>query len=99
MTKIERIRAALCNEATDRLPYGFWTHLPEIDLNPERLAEATAAFATRLDLDFVKSMPNGFYCVEDWGCEIDFSEIAAGGVGKVTRVAVNAPGEIGRAHV
>jgi uroporphyrinogen decarboxylase len=93
MTKIERIRAALCNEATDRLPYGFWTHLPEIDLNPERLAEATAAFATRLDLDFVKSMPNGFYCVEDWGCEIDFSEIAAGGVGKVTRVAVNAPGD------
>lgn len=93
MTKIQRIRAALRQEATDRLPYGFWTHLPDIDHDPDNLAEATAAFARRLDLDFVKSMPNGFYCVEDWGCDIDFSGIARGGVGKVTRTAVTSPGD------
>ena len=88
MNKVERIKAALRGDATDRLPYGFWTHMPDIDHDPQRLAEATAAFAQRLDLDFVKSMPNGFYCVEDWGCEIDFSEIAQGGIGKVVRPAV-----------
>ena len=89
MNKVERIKAALRGEATDRLPYGFWTHMPDIDHNPAQLAEATAAFSKRLDLDFVKSMPNGFYCVEDWGCEIDFSEIALGGAGKVVRPAVS----------
>ncbi len=93
MTKVERIKAALRGDAVDRLPYGFWTHMPDIDHDPDQLAEATAAFSTRLDLDFVKAMPNGFYCVEDWGCEIDFSEIARGGMGKVVRQAVSAPAD------
>ena len=91
MRKTERIRAALRADAVDRVPYGFWTHRPDIDLDPDTLAAATAAFAQQLDLDFVKSMPNGFYCVEDWGCELDFSDVARGGVGKVVRPAVSAP--------
>ena len=93
MNKIERIKTALRGEAPDRPPYGFWTHMPEIDHDPIQLAKATAAFAARLDLDFVKSMPNGFYCVEDWGCELDFSEVARGGTGKVVRPAVRVPAD------
>lgn len=89
MKKAERIRAALHGEATDRVPFGFWTHRPDIDLDPDKLAMETAAYAQRLDMDFVKSMPNGFYCVEDWGCELDFSGVAGGGVGKVVRPAVS----------
>ena len=77
----------------DRPPYGFWTHRPDIDLDPGRLAEETAAFCARLDLDFIKSMPNGFFCVEDWGCELDFSDVARGGVGKVVRQAVSTPAD------
>lgn len=90
MTKIERVRAALAREPVDRLPYGFWTHLPGIDLDPPRIAAETAAFQARYDLDFVKSMPNGFYAVEDWGAECDFSEIARGGVARITRPGVAA---------
>lgn len=88
MNKIERVRAALAGDAVDRLPYGFWTHLPGIDLDPERLAAATAVFARRHDLDFVKSMSNGLYCVEDWGCVCDYSEIERGGVARVTLPAI-----------
>ncbi len=84
MKKTERVRAALHGEALDRPPFSFWTHLPGIDLEWQRIAEETAAFQRRFDLDFVKSMPNGFYCVEDWGAQLDFSGIAAGGVGQVT---------------
>lgn len=84
MEKSERVRAALRGEALDRPPFSFWTHLPGIDLDWQRIAEETAAFQRRYDLDFVKSMPNGFYCVEDWGAQLDFSGIAAGGVGQVT---------------
>lgn len=90
MDKLERVKAALRGEAVDRPPYGFWTHLPGIDLDPQRLAEATSAFATRYDMDFIKSMPNGLYCVEDWGCVCDYGDIERGGVATVVRPAVSA---------
>ena len=88
MTKFERARAALRGDAVDRPPYAFWTHLPGIDLDPRRLADETAAFAARFDLDLVKTMPNGLYCVEDWGCVCDYGDIARGGVAKVVQPAV-----------
>jgi uroporphyrinogen decarboxylase len=88
MNSIERLRSALRGERPDRPPYGFWTHLPGIDLDPVRLVEETLGFAARYDLDFVKSMPNGLYCVEDWGCVADYSDIARGGVARVTRPAI-----------
>jgi len=83
MMKTERVHAALRGESLDRPPFSFWTHMPKIDLDWQRIAEETAAFQARFDLDFVKTMPNGFYCVEDWGATLDFSGIAAGGVGRV----------------
>jgi uroporphyrinogen decarboxylase len=90
LNKRERIQATLRGEAVDRPPYSFWTHLPGIDLDPQRLAEESAAFAKRFDIDVVKSMPNGLYCVEDWGCVCDYSDIARGGVAKVVVPAVSA---------
>lgn len=93
MTKLERVRTALRGEAPDRPPYGFWTHLPGIDLDPRRLGAATAAFATRYDLDFVKSMPNGLYCVEDWGVVADYGDIERGGVASVVTPAVQDIGD------
>lgn len=89
MTKLKRVRAALRGEAVDRPPYSFWTHMPGIDLDPHRLAGESAAFALRYDVDFVKSMPNGLYCVEDWGCVCDYSEVARGGVARVVKPAVS----------
>ena len=93
MNKLERVRAALRCDLVDRPPYGFWTHLPGIDLQPQRLAEETAAFFSRYDMDFVKSMPNGLYCVEDWGCVCDYGDIERGGVAKVIRAAVTVEGD------
>lgn len=93
MNKLERVLAALRGEATDRPPYGFWTHLPGIDLDPEQLASATAAFCRRYDQDFVKSMPNGLYCVEDWGAVCDYREIERGGIAKVVEPAVRSPAD------
>ncbi|MGG5823610.1 uroporphyrinogen decarboxylase family protein [Falsiroseomonas sp. HW251] len=84
------VRAALAVEATPRPPYAFWTHYPETDLDPEAIARETVAFARATRQDFVKSMPNGLYVVEDWGVRTDFSEIAAGGVAKVTASPIEA---------
>lgn len=96
MQPMERVKAALRRAEVDRPPYSFWTHLPGIDLDPERLAAETAAFSARYDLDVVKSMPNGFYCVEDWGCVCDYGDIARGGTARVTHPAVAAPGDWSR---
>jgi uroporphyrinogen decarboxylase len=69
MTKHERVMAALAGGLVDRVPISFWRHFPDIDLDPAALAEALLDFHRRYDLDFIKVMPNGVYCVEDWGCE------------------------------
>jgi len=69
MTKRERVQAALAGRPVDRLPVSFWRHFPDLDLDPGRLATALLEFHRRFDLDVVKVMPNGVYCVEDWGCE------------------------------
>jgi uroporphyrinogen decarboxylase len=83
MNKLERIQATICGEKTDQVPYAFWTHLPGIDLDPEKLAETTYDFYRAYDLDFIKTMNNGMYGVECFGCEIDYSDIEKGGVAKI----------------
>ena len=69
----------------------FWTHLPGIDLDPKRLAEKTYEFFRTYDVDFIKTMNNGMYAIEDFGCEIDYSEISKGGVAKVTKTPIHRP--------
>ena len=91
MNKRERIWAAVHGEKTDILPYSFWTHLPGIDLDPEKLAEATYNFYKTYDVDFIKTMNNGMYAIEDFGCEIDYSEVLTGGIAKVVSTPIQTP--------
>jgi len=84
MTKMERIRAAINKQPTDKLPYSFWTHMPEDDLDPHVIAQKTYDFYKEYDLDFIKMMNNGMYSTEDFGCVADYSEIRAGGAAKLT---------------
>ncbi len=91
MNKRERIQVVLSGAQPDRLPYSLWTHLPGIDLDPIKLAEATYEFYKNYDVDFIKTMDNGMYAVEDFGCEVDFSEVASGGVSKITHSPIQTP--------
>lgn len=88
MTKTERIKAAIEGHTCDELPYAIWSHLPGIDLDPVKLAEATYEFFKKYDIDFVKTMNNGMYPIEDFGCEIDFSDIENGGVAKLVKTPI-----------
>ncbi|MBR6957553.1 MAG: hypothetical protein IKH73_03790 [Erysipelotrichaceae bacterium] len=89
VTKKERIYNAVNGLPTDKLPYAMWTHLPGIDLDPVRLAEETYKFYKEYDIDLIKTMNNGMYAIEDFCCEVDYSDIARGGVAKVTKTPVN----------
>ena len=89
MNKTERIKLAISGEKQATIPFSFWTHLPEIDREPEKVAKATYDLFKQYDLDFIKTMNNGMYAVEDYGTEIDFSDVAKGGVAKVVSTPIN----------
>ena len=93
MTQADLVRATIAGEATPRPAYAFWTHFPGIDLDPDAIARETVAFTRATGADFVKSMPNGLYVVEDWGVRADYSEIASGGVAKVTTSPIEQPAD------
>lgn len=91
MSSMERMRAALQGGPVDRVPYAFWSHLPGIDRDPNRLAETTVKLVSDYGLDFIKTMPNGMYAVEDFGCSCDFSEVTRGGVAKLVSSPISNP--------
>ena len=72
MTKRARIAAAITGQPVDRVPVAFWRHAPDVDHRAKGLAEAMLAFHHRWDLDLIKVMSSGVYCVEDWGCEVAY---------------------------
>jgi uroporphyrinogen decarboxylase len=87
MTKFERVQAALKREATDRPPYAFWRHFPDVDRSAAALAQATLRFHERYGSDFLKVTPAGGYAVEDWGC-VESDEVAPDGHRPCVRHAV-----------
>jgi uroporphyrinogen decarboxylase len=78
MTKRERVAAALAGQPVDRPPVAFWRHVPEVDHTAAGLAGAMLDFHRRWDLDLVKVMSSGVYCVEDWGCRVAYLGTANG---------------------
>jgi uroporphyrinogen decarboxylase len=95
MTKRERVLAAVARRPVDRPPVAFWRHVPEVDHRPEGLAQAMLDFHRRWDLDLVKVMSSGVYCVEDWGCRVAYQG-ALSGAKQCTEHAVRARGDWAR---
>jgi len=87
MTKSERVAAALSRRPVDRPPVAFWRHVPEVDHTARGLADAMLAFHRTWDLDLIKVMSSGVYCVEDWGCDVAYQG-AINGAKVCTRHAV-----------
>jgi uroporphyrinogen decarboxylase len=95
MDKRERVLAAVGGRPVDRPPVSFWRHVPDVDHTAAGLAEAMLAFQRRWDLDFVKVMSSGVYCVEDWGCAVAYQG-SPNGAKQCTRHAVQGRGDWAR---
>ena len=93
MEKRERVEAALRGTALDRVPFSFWTHFPDVDMDPVLLAEKTYQFYKEYDLDFIKTMNNGMYPIEGYDCTIDFSQVEQGGVAKLIQGPIRKPND------
>ena len=72
MTKRERVEAALNFKEVDRLPISIWYHVPHVDQDPVQLAEESVRIAKEYDFDFIKMMPFGNYCAQDYGLSVTF---------------------------
>src|SRR5258705_203099 len=72
MDKRGRVLASLGRKPVDRPPVSFWRHVPDVDHTAKGLADAMLAFHRRWDLDLIKAMSTGVYCVEDWGCDVAY---------------------------
>jgi hypothetical protein len=87
MTKRERVLAAIERRPVDRPPVAFWRHVPDVDHTSQGLADAMLAFHRAWDLDLIKVMSSGVYCVEDWGCKVAYQG-HPGGAKRCTEHAV-----------
>ena len=72
MTKRDRVLATLARQPVDRPAVAFWRHVPDVDHTASGLANAMLDFHRRWDLDLIKVMSSGVYCVEDWGCTVAY---------------------------
>jgi uroporphyrinogen decarboxylase len=90
MTKLERVQAALRRQPTDRPPYAFWRHFPDVDRSPAALAQSTLRFHERYGSDFLKVTPTGGYAVQDWGC-VESDRVLPDGHRPCARHAVTGP--------
>lgn len=89
MDKNELIRRTIKGEAASHITFSFWTHLPDIDREPSKIAQATYDMYKLYNLDFIKTMNNGMYAVENYHTVVDFSEVAKGGVAKVVKTPIH----------
>jgi uroporphyrinogen decarboxylase len=95
MTKRERILAALHRRPVDRPPVAFWQHVPHRDHTARGLADAMLEWQRRWDLDLIKIMSSGVYCVEDWGCKVAYQG-SPNGAKTCTQHAVGQPADWAR---
>lgn len=95
MTKRERVQAALHRRPVDRPPMAFWQHVPHRDHTARGLADAMLEWQQRWDLDLIKIMSSGVYCVEDWGCKVAYQG-SPNGAKTCTQHAVRQPGDWAR---
>jgi len=91
MSPSELVRATLAGAATPRPPYGFWTHYPGADLDPDAIVRETVAFARASREQRYGYATLLVTATEDWGVRPDFSEIAGGGAAKVAATPITTP--------
>lgn len=95
-TKAQRIFNTVQGKHVEKQAFTFWTHLPAYDLDPTKLALATYDFYRKYNIDLIKTMDNGMYPIEDYGCRIDYSEIVYGGAAKLVYTPIGKSADLSK---
>ena len=88
MSKFNLLKETLLGNLGEQLPISLWKHHPEIDRNPEELAEAEIAFHKLLDHDILKISFFGHFPCIDFGCTAVYDGAITGST-TLTSAAIN----------
>jgi uroporphyrinogen decarboxylase len=72
MTATERLKALLEGKPVDRMPATVWKHTTMVDRNQDDFFKKTVQINEENEWDLIKICHNGFYFIEDMGCEIEW---------------------------
>lgn len=72
MNSTERLKALVAGEPTDRMAAVLWKHTTMVDRHQNDFFKKTVQIREENDWDFIKICHNGFYFIEDMGCEIEW---------------------------
>ncbi len=72
ISSLERVRAALANEAVDRPAVSLWRHFYESEEDAEGLVAAMLRWQRQYGWDFMKVNPRAQYHIEPWGARFKY---------------------------
>lgn len=72
MNSTERLKALLEGKPVDRMAATLWKHTTMVDRYQDDFFKKTVQIHDENDWDLIKICHNGFYFIEDMGCEIEW---------------------------
>jgi uroporphyrinogen decarboxylase len=88
MSKYDLLKETFLGNLGEQIPISLWKHHPEIDRNPEALAEAEIDFHKLLDHDLLKITFFGHFPCVDFGCTAAYDGAITGST-TLTSAAIN----------
>ena len=88
MSKFELLKETLLGNLGEQLPISLWKHHPEVDRNPEELAQAEIVFHKLIDSDILKISFFGHFPCIDFGCTAEYDGALTGST-TLTSAAIN----------
>ncbi len=88
MSKFDLLKETLLGNLGEQIPISLWKHHPDVDRNPEELAEAEIAFHKLLNHDILKISFFGHFPCVDFGCTAVYDGATTGST-TLTSAAIN----------
>ncbi|MGY5865532.1 MAG: uroporphyrinogen decarboxylase family protein [Candidatus Thorarchaeota archaeon] len=78
MSKFELLKETLLGNLGEQIPISLWKHHPDVDRNPEGLAQAEIDFHKLIDSDILKISFFGHFPCIDFGCTAEYDGALTG---------------------
>ena len=88
MSKFDLLKETLLGNLGEEIPISLWKHHPDVDRNPEGLAQAEIAFHRLVNHDLLKISFFGHFPCIDFGCTAEYDGALTGST-TLTSAAIN----------
>lgn len=92
MSKFDLLKETLLGNLGEEIPISLWKHHPDVDRNPDGLAQAEIAFHRLVNHDILKISFFGHFPCIDFGCTAEYDGALTGST-TLTSAAINDVGD------